>query len=84
MAQEVRAVRSRRAASLVLAVVGTVFLFIGGIALYAREEVFDADSFAQHASESLGDERVDTAVANPIVTPTYQRRAAGRSRKRIG
>lgn len=59
--------RSRRAASLVLAVVGTVFLFIGGIALYAREEVFDADSFAQHASESLGDERVDTAVANPIV-----------------
>ena len=67
MAQEARRVGARRTASLVLVVLGTVILFVGGIALYAREEVFDADAFAQHASESLGDDRVDNAVANPIV-----------------
>jgi hypothetical protein len=67
MAQEVRRVGARRTASLVLVVLGTVILFVGGIALYAREEVFDADAFAQHASESLSDDRVDNAVANPIV-----------------
>jgi hypothetical protein len=67
MAQEARRVGARRTASLVLVVLGTVLLFVGGIALYAREEIFDPDAFAQHASESLGDERVDAAVANPIV-----------------
>jgi hypothetical protein len=67
MAQEVRRVGARRTASLVLVVLGTVLLFVGGIALYAREEVFDADAFAKHASESLRDDRVDNAVANPIV-----------------
>jgi hypothetical protein len=67
MAQEVRRVGARRTASLVLVVLGTVILFVGGIALYAREEVFDADAFAKHASESLRDDRVDNAVANPIV-----------------
>ncbi|HZA89526.1 MAG TPA: hypothetical protein VE401_04775 [Solirubrobacterales bacterium] len=60
-------VRGRRIASLVLTVLGTLFLFVGGIALYAREEVFEADAFAQHASDALGDERVDTAIANPLV-----------------
>lgn len=44
MAQEVRRVGARRTASLVLVVLGTVILFVGGIALYAREEVFDADA----------------------------------------
>jgi hypothetical protein len=29
--------------------------------------VFDADAFAENASASLGDQRVDAAVANPIV-----------------
>jgi hypothetical protein len=67
MAQEVRRVGARRTASLVLVVLGTVLLFVGGIALYAREEVFNPDAFAEHASESLGDERVDAAVANPII-----------------
>ena len=67
MAQEVRRVGARRTASLVLVVLGTVLLFVGGIALYVREEIFDPDAFAQHASESLGDDRVDAAVANPIV-----------------
>ena len=67
MAQEARRVGARRTASLVLVVLGTVLLFVGGIALYAREEIFDPDAFAQHASESLRDDRVDNAVANPIV-----------------
>jgi hypothetical protein len=59
--------RTRSIASLVLAVVGTVFLFFGGLTLYLREEVFEPDSFAQHASDALVDERVDTAIANPLV-----------------
>jgi hypothetical protein len=67
MAEEARRLSGRRVLSLVLVVVGTVLLFVGGIALYAREEVFDPDAFAQHASESLGDDRVDAPVANPIV-----------------
>jgi hypothetical protein len=58
--------RTRRIASLVLLITGTVILFVGGITLYLRQEVFDADSFAAHASESLGDDRVGLAVANPI------------------
>ncbi|MGH2961296.1 MAG: hypothetical protein ACRDL3_03745, partial [Solirubrobacterales bacterium] len=66
MAQEARRAGSRRLGSIVLAVVGTAFLFVGGITLYLREEVFDPESFAAHASESLGDDRVGLAVANPI------------------
>jgi hypothetical protein len=58
--------RGRRLASVVLVVFGTVFLFIGGLTLYLREEVFDAESFADHASQSLGDERVGLAVSEPI------------------
>ncbi len=53
--------------SLSLAVVGVVFLLLGGIALYARENVFDATAFADHASEALQDKRVGKAVADPIV-----------------
>ncbi|HSJ17694.1 MAG TPA: hypothetical protein VK920_06345 [Solirubrobacterales bacterium] len=59
--------RTRSVASIVLAVVGTVFLFVGGLTLYVREEVFEPDSFAQNASDALGDDRVDTAIANPLV-----------------
>jgi hypothetical protein len=59
--------RTRRVASLVLAIVGTVVLFVGGVVLYAREEIFDADRFAVHASDALGDDRVDAAIANPLV-----------------
>jgi hypothetical protein len=58
--------RTRRITSLVLAITGTVILFVGGVTLYLREEVFEAESFAAHASESLGDDRVGLAVANPI------------------
>jgi hypothetical protein len=61
------AARTRRIASLVLAVLGTTLLFVGGVTLYLREEVFDADAFSHHASELLADDSVDTAVANPIV-----------------
>ena len=46
---------------------GAATLFVGGIALYAREQIFDANQFAQNASDLLGDERADEAIANPIV-----------------
>jgi hypothetical protein len=58
--------RTRRITSLVLLVSGAVILFVGGITLYLRQEVFDSESFAAHASESLGDDRVGLAVADPI------------------
>jgi hypothetical protein len=61
------ALRGRRIASIVLAILGTLFLFVGGITLYLREEVFDADRFAQHASDSLANEQVDEAIGNRIV-----------------
>ena len=58
--------QGRRFASLALAVFGTVFLFVGGLTLYLRQEVFDSDAFAGHASQALGDDRVGLAVADPI------------------
>jgi hypothetical protein len=62
-----RAASTRRVASIVLAVSGAALALIGGILLYARQEIFEADAFSRHASDSLGDERVGLAVANPIV-----------------
>ncbi|MGH2993343.1 MAG: hypothetical protein ACRDL1_07375 [Solirubrobacterales bacterium] len=61
-----RHARTRRVASIVLAVTGAALALIGGIMLYARQEIFEADAFSRHASDSLGDERVGLAVANPI------------------
>jgi hypothetical protein len=59
--------RTRRVVSIVLAIAGAATLFVGGITLYAREQIFDAEQFAQNASDLLGDERADEAIANPIV-----------------
>lgn len=58
---------ARRYASIAFAVVGAVLALAGGFALYAREEIFEPKSFARHASDSLKDERVRTALTDPIV-----------------
>ncbi|MGH2924276.1 MAG: hypothetical protein ACRDKH_09670, partial [Solirubrobacterales bacterium] len=58
---------TRRTASFALAVIGGVLALIGGAALYAREEIFDADSFADHAVETLEEREVREALAEPIV-----------------
>ena len=58
---------TRRTASIALTVIGGVLALVGGAALYAREEVFDADSFADHAVETLEEREVREALAEPIV-----------------
>jgi hypothetical protein len=59
--------RTRHLASIVLAVAGCVLALVGGVALYAREEIFDADAFADNAAETLKDHEMQEALADPIV-----------------
>jgi len=63
----VRSQFARRNAARVLVVLGAVTLFFGVFLLYARENLFDSETFAVHATEVLDDERADSAIANPIV-----------------
>jgi hypothetical protein len=58
---------TRRVASIVLAVLGCVLALVGGVAFYAREQIFDSDAFADKAAETLKDDKVDEALADPIV-----------------
>ena len=57
----------RRMVSTALVVLGTFFLFFGGITLYLRQEVFNADHFADRASVSLKDDDVRQVLADEIV-----------------
>jgi hypothetical protein len=57
----------RRVAATALVVIGCVLLLAGGITLYAREEVFNADHFADRANVALEDRDVRTFIANNIV-----------------
>jgi hypothetical protein len=61
--------RVRRSATLstALAIAGAVLLLVGGLALYAREALFDSDAFSRTAAKSLQDEAVRNALADPIV-----------------
>jgi hypothetical protein len=58
---------ARRVASIALVIAGAVLLVAGGIALYAREEIFNADRFSQTAADELRDDSVRNALADPIV-----------------
>src|ERR687892_1643929 len=58
---------ARGTLSTVLAVIGGVLAVVGGAALYAREEIFDPDAFAGHAVETLEEQEVREALAEPIV-----------------
>jgi hypothetical protein len=51
----------------VLVVLGAVTLFFGVFLLYARENLFDSETFAAHATEVLDDDRAGAAIATPIV-----------------
>jgi hypothetical protein len=50
----------------VLAVVGCVLALVGGVALYARAEVFDSSVFADNAAESLKDRQLRAALVEPF------------------
>lgn len=58
---------ARRAGSIALAVAGAFLVLIGGLLFYAREAIFDSDSFADRATETLSEPRVQEAVTQPIV-----------------
>ena len=58
--------RGRRRLSLALAVFGAFLALVGGVLLYARENVFDARALANRAESALSDQRVRLAVAQPI------------------
>jgi hypothetical protein len=51
----------------VLVVLGTVFLLIGGVLLYARQEVIKSDAFAAHANHALQDENVRAAIGDAVL-----------------
>ncbi len=57
----------RRVAATALVVIGCALLLVGGITLYAREEVFNADHFADRANVALKDQNVRTVIADDIV-----------------
>jgi hypothetical protein len=59
-------VRSRLATSIALTVIGAVLLLIGGLALYAREEIVDQDAFAERATATLEEEAVAHAVSREL------------------
>lgn len=58
---------ARRMLSTALVVAGAFFLFFGGITLYLRQEVFDADHFADRSSVALKDDDVRQVLADEIV-----------------
>jgi hypothetical protein len=65
--------RTRQVASIVLAVLGCVLALVGGVAFYAREQIFDSDAFADNAAETLKDDQVQQALADPIVDQAVDR-----------
>jgi hypothetical protein len=65
--------RTRQVASIVLAVVGCVLAVVGGVAFYAREQIFDSDAFADNAAETLKNDQVQEALADPIVDQAIDR-----------
>jgi hypothetical protein len=58
--------RARRGWSIALATVGALLALLGGVMLYARQNVFDRDALASRAKSALRDERVRLAIAQPI------------------
>jgi hypothetical protein len=50
-----------------MAVAGAFFVILGGLFLYARVAIFDSSGFADRATESLAEERVQQALTVPIV-----------------
>jgi hypothetical protein len=59
--------RPRRTAATALVVIGTFFLLLGGVLLYARQEVVKSDAFAAHASQALKDENVRAAIGDAVL-----------------
>ena len=59
-----------------LAVAGCAFALVGGFALFAREEIFNADAFADNSAEALKDEQFREALR---VRSSTRRSTTGRT-----
>ena len=59
--------RSRRIVATALVVVGTICLLLGGVLLYARQEVVNPHAFAAHAGHALQDGNVRTAIGDAVL-----------------
>jgi hypothetical protein len=59
--------RPRRIVATALVIVGTICLLLGGILLYARQEVINPHAFAAHAGHALQDGNVRTAIGDAVL-----------------
>ena len=59
--------RSRRILATALVVAGTICLLLGGVLLYARQEVVNPHAFAAHAGHALQDGNVRTAIGDAVL-----------------
>jgi uncharacterized membrane protein HdeD (DUF308 family) len=66
-------IRTRSVSSVVLVVLGAVLLFVGVIALYAREEIIDREAFADRAVAALDDDGLRHLVSREIVVNLVDR-----------
>lgn len=70
---ETGAGKSRRRASIALAVLGAALMLLGGVFLYASEALFDSGEFAERAASALEDEDVREPLADAIVDGLIER-----------
>ena len=68
--------RTRSLASVVLAVVGAVFLAAGTLAFYVKNEIVDREAFADRALVALDDDGVRKVVRREIVVGLIERGSA--------
>ena len=59
--------RGRTAASVTLTVLAALALLVGGLTLYLRQEIFDADAFADRAQSALTHDEIRQTIADRVV-----------------
>jgi len=65
--------RRRRRISVGLAVLGALFLLVGGILLYASRAIFDSEQFADRALTALEEERVHHPLADELANAILEK-----------
>src|SRR5947208_13900677 len=66
----------RRIAATALVVLGTFSALVGGVLLYARQEVVNPHAFAAHASHALKDENVRASIGDAVLDQVTRSGAA--------
>jgi hypothetical protein len=65
--------RGRLTASVVLTVVAALFVLVGGITFYLRQEIFDAGAFADRAQASLRHADIRQTISDRLVNTAIER-----------